>query len=424
VHPIRIEIDDDLSRSRLTVFFRLLLSIPHLVWLLLWSIAAFFATIANWFLTLLLGRSPAGLHGFLSRYVRYATHVYAYVALAANPFPGFTGDPHGHYPIDLEIDPPQRQRRLVTLFRLPLALPALLLVAVVGGAPGGGGGTAQTTDGESWSGGFQGTGGVVFAIAFFAWFACLVTGRMPHGFRNAQAWALRYSAQVWAYLLVLTDRYPTSEPRLGAEAGEPPPHPIRLALSDDRRRSRLTVFFRLLLALPHFVWIVLWWVAAVFAAVASWFATLVVGRTPSALHRFLAAFLRYQIHLSAYVLLVANPFPGFTGAPGYPVDLDIAPPERQHRAVTAFRLLLAIPAFAVSGALSFAMIVAAFLGWFASLVTGRMPEGLRDLGAWALRYSGQVNGYVLLLTDRYPYSGPPVEPLPESEEPALAAAAA
>jgi hypothetical protein len=52
-----------------------------------------------------------------------------------------------------------------------------------------------------------------------------------------------------------------------------------------------------------------------------------------------------------------------------------------------------------------------------------MPAGLRDVGVWVLRYAGQTNSYLYLLTDRYPYSGPPVEELPEPEEPALAAAA-
>jgi hypothetical protein len=420
VHPIRITLADDLSRSRLTVFFRLLLAIPHIVWLLLWTIAAVFAAIANWVVALATGRSPAGLHGFLSRYVRYGTHVYGYLTLAANPFPGFTGDP-GSYPVDLEIDPPERQHRLVTLFRLPLALPALLLAGAIGGGAGGGGGTGYDDTGYSWT--YQG-GGILFTIAFFAWFACLVRGRMPHGFRNALAWGLRYSAQVAGYLLVLTDRYPNSEPWLPVEAGAAPPHPIGIGVDDDRRRSRLTVFFRFLLALPHIVWFTLWTILAWLAAIAAWFAAVVTGRTPDALHRFLAAYVRYQTHLDAYLWLVANPFPGFTGAPGYPVDLEIAPPERQNRWVTGFRLFLAIPALGVVGALWVALLVAAFLGWFASLVTGRMPAGLRDLGVWVLRYWGQVNAYLYLLTDRYPYSGPPVEELPEPEEPALAAAAA
>ena len=57
---------DDLRRSRLTVFFRLLLALPHIVWLLLWGIVAFFAVIANWFVTLFRGTPARGLHRFIS----------------------------------------------------------------------------------------------------------------------------------------------------------------------------------------------------------------------------------------------------------------------------------------------------------------------------------------------------------------------
>ena len=56
------------------------------------------------------------------------------------------------------------------------------------------------------------------------------------------------------------------------------------------------------------------------------------------------------------------------------------------------------------------MFVAAFLGWFVGLFLGRMPEGLRDLGAYALRYQGQVNAYLYFVTGRYPDSGPRPDP--------------
>ena len=46
------------------------------------------------------------------------------------------------------------------------------------------------------------------------------------------------------------------------------------------------------------------------------------------------------------------------------------------------------------------------LGWFAVLVRGEMPLGLRNAIALWLRYNQQTLGYVLLLTERYPYSGP------------------
>ena len=36
----------------------------------------------------------------------------------------------------------------------------------------------------------------------------------------------------------------------------------------------------------------------------------------------------------------------------------------------------------------------------------RCPVGMRNAGALALRYAAQTNGYLLVLTDAYPYSGP------------------
>ena len=48
-HPVQLVVEDDLKRSRLTVFFRLLLAIPHLIWVFLWTIATFFVAIVTWF---------------------------------------------------------------------------------------------------------------------------------------------------------------------------------------------------------------------------------------------------------------------------------------------------------------------------------------------------------------------------------------
>ena len=74
-HPIRLVVTDDLQRNRLTVFFRLILAIPHLIWVALWGIVAVLAALANWFATLVKGESPEGLHDFLATYLRYQTHV-------------------------------------------------------------------------------------------------------------------------------------------------------------------------------------------------------------------------------------------------------------------------------------------------------------------------------------------------------------
>ncbi len=186
------------------------------------------------------------------------------------------------------------------------------------------------------------------------------------------------------------------------------PHPITLNVTDDLRRSRLMVFFRLLIAVPHFIWWYAWTIVALIVVLLAWICALVIGRPPRPFHRFLGAYIRYQTHVWAFVTLVANPFPGFVGKRGsYPIDL-VTPvdPEPQKRLVTFFRIILAIPVLILERFLTYALFAVGFLGWFAALAQGRMPEGFRDLGAYILRYSGQVSGYALLQTARYPHSSP------------------
>jgi len=180
-------------------------------------------------------------------------------------------------------------------------------------------------------------------------------------------------------------------------------HPVRLVVNDDLQRTRLTVFFRPILAIPLLLWAVLWAVIALLAYIVNWFATLFMGRSPDGLHNFLATFLRYTTHVRAYTLLVADPYPPFTGKEGtYPIDLEIDPPERQNRWTVFFRGILAIPALLLSNILSQINQLLAVFSWFIALVTGRVPEGLRNFAALAMRIETQTYAYVLLLTSRYP----------------------
>jgi Domain of unknown function (DUF4389) len=416
--PVRLVVrDDDLHRNRLTVFFRLLLVIPHLVWLTLWGIAAFVVAFLNWLAVLIEGKVPEILHDFVAGYVRYATHVSAYVFLAANPYPGFRGRPG--YPVDLEIDPPERQSRWTAFFRLLVALPALVLAAILGGglsfsSSGGSSSTAQGNEYGVWTGATA--AGVAAVAALLAWFYILARGRAPRGLRDLTAYAVGYSAQAIGYLLLLTGRYPSSDTALADPYAELPEHPVRMVVTDELERSRLTVLFRLLLAIPHLVWITLWSIAAFFAAIAAWFAALATGSVPLSLHRFLAAYIRYAVHVQAYVFVVGRRFPSFTGEGSYGIDLEIDPPRPQSRWSTLFRLFLAIPALLLAGALNGVLFVVGFLGWWYALVTGRMPEGLRNLGAGCIRYVEQTSAYLALLTDRYPYGAPVLRGKPEPYE--------
>jgi hypothetical protein len=398
---VRVTVSDDLRRGHGSVFFRIWFALPFLLWLSLWSVAAFFVAIVNWFATLIQGASPPSLHGFLARFVRYTVHVHAYLFLGAEPLPRFDGKPG--YPIDVEIDPPARQNRWTVGFRIVLSVPILILLSAFFSSSGGYGST-------------QGAVGLVVAAAFLGWFVGVVRGRMPRGLRDLVAYGLSYGAQGWAYMLLLTDRYPSTDPLTAIGPLPVRDDPVVLETSEDQRRNRLTVFFRLLLAIPHLIWLTLWGIVALLAAIGNWFATLFTGTSPQGLHRFLARFIRYSVHVYAYLYLVGNPFPGFAGAEGsYPVELRVADRAPQNRWTVGFRIVLVLPALLIAGAYGTLLFTIAILGWFASLFTGRMPLGLRNAGALGLRYTAQAYAYLYLVTGAYPYSGPAL-----AGEPALA----
>lgn len=179
-------------------------------------------------------------------------------------------------------------------------------------------------------------------------------------------------------------------------------HPIGLVVDDDLRRNRLTVFFRLLLAIPQLIVVALWGYLAAVVVVIAWIAALVLGRVPDALHGFLARYLRAATHVNAYVMLLADPWPPFSGEPGYPIDLRVDDAQHQNRLAVFFRWLLAIPAFVLAYIFGIVNRVVAFFGWFYCLALGRMNEGMRDVSAWMLRYEMQTLGYAMLVTGKYP----------------------
>lgn len=195
------------------------------------------------------------------------------------------------------------------------------------------------------------------------------------------------------------------------------PHPVRFVITDDLRRSRLTVFFRLLLAVPHFVWITIWTYAMVPVIAFQWLWVVGAGHMEEDVHRYIGRFVRYHVHVYAYLTLLANPWPVLNGREGYPIDLELGPPERQNRLAVIFRLILAIPAYIFMSVLNVVLYVIGFLGWFASLVLGRMPQGMRDLGAYCLRFQTQTYAYLLLLTPRYPSLAGSVPQQPQEQLP-------
>lgn len=175
-----------------------------------------------------------------------------------------------------------------------------------------------------------------------------------------------------------------------------------MTVSDDEARNRLTVFFRFILVIPHLIWLSLWGIAVYFAVIINWFATLFAGTSPQGLHDFIAQWLRYYLQVYGYLWFLGDPYPGFMGNTPYPADLEIDPPRHQNRWITGFRIILSIPAAIVAAVLSYVLQIIWLVSWVVCLFTGKMPDGLRDLTAWMLRFTAQTYGYQFILTDRYP----------------------
>lgn len=205
-------------------------------------------------------------------------------------------------------------------------------------------------------------------------------------------------------------------------------HPAHVHVEPARgERNRLTVAFRVFLALPHLLLVggpmVAAWTAtsrtdagityewgaggalgAVALAIAfiAWFAILFTGRYPAGLWNLSAFYLRWRVRATSYLMLLRDEYPPF-GEGAYPVRLDLEPPAADRdRLSVAFRLILVLPHLIAVGLLGVVWGLTTLFAWFAILFTGEYPERLYDFGVGALRWTTRVEAYLLLLHDDYP----------------------
>jgi hypothetical protein len=100
-----------------------------------------------------------------------------------------------------------------------------------------------------------------------------------------------------------------------------------------------------------------------------------------------------------------QPYPGSApedrGGPP-PVLAAVADRASQRRLTILVRIILLIPHFIVLYCLALAASVVAFLGWWAALFTGRLPQWAGEFLSGLLRWAARVFAYGFLLTDAYP----------------------
>jgi hypothetical protein len=180
---------------------------------------------------------------------------------------------------------------------------------------------------------------------------------------------------------------------------------VRLTEDPELRRRRLAVLLRLPLLLPVALVAAAWLTLALLALPVAWLAALAAGAVPSSLHRGLRAALGYAAQVHAWGSLVSGRYPSPRGRGSHPVQFA-APRERQPRWTVLARPVVAVPPLVLASVFAVVEAGTAIGAWFVALLLGRTTEGLRELGAFCVRYQTAAVAYVLLLTPGYPRLAP------------------
>jgi len=177
-----------------------------------------------------------------------------------------------------------------------------------------------------------------------------------------------------------------------------------LTIKNIQRRSRLTTFFRFIVAIPWLIVTSLWGIAALLCAIVAWFALLFTARYPAGLYDFVAGYARFNTRVYAFTYLLADPFPPFDGGehPEYPADLRLGPPLASYsRLKVLLRFLYIIPAYIVAYIAAIAIYVVSFISWLVIIVTGKQPDGLENILQMALGWQVRYLLLTCLITETY-----------------------
>ena len=193
-YPVSFEADYVERRDRLTALFRLILAIPVMILLSLYTIIASVLVVISWFAIVITTRYPRDWYDFVAGYVRFAARVNSYMSLVCDPYPPLDRGPDPQYPIRMEFAGPlERYSRPKTFFRWIIEIPVLLLRYAM----------ALLIE--------------IGAVA--AWFVILVTGKLPRGLFDLLVLGNSYTARSDAYIFLLTETYPPFQDEQTRTAG-------------------------------------------------------------------------------------------------------------------------------------------------------------------------------------------------------------
>jgi hypothetical protein len=220
-YPVHLSIRTADRYSRVSTFFRQILVIPHLFWLIGYEIAAVFVMIYAYFAILFTGTYPQGAFEWQVRFLRYYARMIAYWAWMTPRFPPFHGREDETYPwVALSVDYNPALSRGKTALRLPaLILEILSRLGTLGSILA----LAPVVYAIPYYVLLLGLAILGFVITIPAWFALLFTTRYPAALFNLVELSYRYTVRTTAFIALVTDVYPFFQPESDHAGSATPP---------------------------------------------------------------------------------------------------------------------------------------------------------------------------------------------------------
>ena len=203
------------------------------------------------------------------------------------------------YPAKLEIDYPGKLNRLTTFFRLFWAIPILIVLSLVSAA----GGDGSTTEAGQKT--VESSGGVVAGLFVATALLIVFRQRYPRWWFDFALELNRFSTRVGAYILLLTDSYPSTVDKQSVH--------LDIAYPDAKKDlNRWLPLVKWFLAIPHYFVLLVLTIAVVVVTIIAWFAILFTGRYPKELFTFVVDVSRWSVRVTAYAfLLTTDQYPPF-----------------------------------------------------------------------------------------------------------------
>jgi hypothetical protein len=203
------------------------------------------------------------------------------------------------YPVQFSVDYPDRElNRLTTLFRIPMLIPIAIVYAGVSG-----GYSNSSAAGETGTTIAISTGGLLFIPPLLM---ILFRQKYPRWWFDWNLELMRFGSRVSIYLALLDDRYPSTDEQQSVRLDFPYP-------DAERELNRWLPLVKWLLAIPHYIVLIVLWLVSIFVVIAAWFAILFTGRYPRALFDYIVGVERWTNRVLGYALvLVTDRYPPFT----------------------------------------------------------------------------------------------------------------